>query len=329
MSSPYVVFRLPLVASIIPLFLVLGARVATSAPLPGTNSKHRRLTASPSSLSFGSIQLGSSQIQYETLTNSGNSTVTISQATVTGAGFGWSGLALPLSLNKGQSVTFSALFAPKTGGSASGAITVVSNASNPNLTIALAGAGISAGRLTSSASALNFGIVTVGTSKSLTTTLTATASSVTVSSATSTSAEFRLTGLSLPKTIAAGQSASFALTFTPQSSGAASGSISLASNASNTPTVETLTGSGTATPSHSVSLDWTSSTSAVVGYNVYRSVTSGGPYTKINPALDASTSYLDSSVQGGKTYYYVSTAVDTKGVESVRSSQLQAVIPSP
>jgi len=125
---------------------------------------------------------------------------------------------------------------------------------NPDLTVALSGTGISAGQLTSSATALNFGSVTVGTSKTLTATLTATGSSVTVSSATSTSPEFRLGGLSFPKTITAGQSASFTLTFTPQSSGTASGSISLTSNAANTPTVETLTGSGTATPPHSVDL---------------------------------------------------------------------------
>jgi len=152
---------------------------------------------------------------------------------------------------------------------------------------------------------------------------------VTISSATTSSPEFRLSGLSFPKTITAGQSASFTLTFTPQSSGAASGSISLISNAANAPTVETLTGSGTTTSLHDVSLYWNSSSSAVVGYNVYRSTTSGGPYTRINPALDVSTSYNDSSVKGGITYYYVNTAVDTSGVESKYSNQLQAVIPGP
>jgi fibronectin type 3 domain-containing protein len=138
-----------------------------------------------------------------------------------------------------------------------------------------------------------------------------------------------LSALSFPKTITAGQSASFTLSFTPQSSGAASGNISFISNAANTPTVETLTGSGTTTPLHDVSLYWNSSPSAVVGYNVYRSTTSGGPYTRINPALDVSTRYDDSSVKGGITYYYVNTAVGTSGVESKYSNQLQAVIPGP
>ena len=69
-------------------------------------------------------------------------------------------------------------------------------------------------------------------------------------------------------------------------------------NASNTPMVETLTGPGTATASHSVGLDWNPSPSAVVGYNVYRGAKSGGPYTKVNPVLNASTSYVDNSVRG-------------------------------
>jgi fibronectin type 3 domain-containing protein len=67
---------------------------------------------------------------------------------------------------------------------------------------------------------------------------------------------------------------------------------------------------------------------AVVGYNLYRGATSGGPYAKVNPVLNASTSYTDNSVQAGTTYYYVSTAVNGSGTESTYSNQLQAGIPS-
>ena len=215
------------------------------------------LAASPSSLDFGNIQVGGGGTQSQTLTNSGSSTVTIFQAAITGEGFGLSGLSLPVSLGQGESVTFSVTFTPKVGGDTSGAIDVVSNAVNPNLAVALSGTGVSAGQLTSSAGALDFGNVAVGTSKAITATLSAGGSSVTITSATSTSAEFQLAGLSLPTTLAAGQSVPVSLTFTPQSSGAASGSISLISNAANTPMIETLSGSGTAaTSSHTVSLRW-------------------------------------------------------------------------
>lgn len=303
------------------LFLLTAASPAAWAS--------RSLASSPSSVTFGNVQVGSKQAQYETLTNSGDSMVTISQATVTGAGFSVSGLSLPLSLNRGQSVTFTVLFTPKASGVASGGISVASNANNPSLSIALSGTGFSGGQLTSSPTTLNFGSVPLGSSKALPATLTAIGSSVTVSSASTTNSEFTLAGLSLPKTISAGQSVSFSLIFAPRVSGTASGSISLASNAAQTPTVENLTGSGMAGTQHSVGLSWIASTSSVVGYNVYRSSTSGGPYARLTNVLDVSTNYMDSSVQSGQTYYYVSTAVDSRGVESQYSNLRQAVIPSP
>ena len=321
MSFPQGTSRLRILVFMIPVFLISAASVASSPSGKG-------LSASPSSVTFGNIQVGSSQTQYETLTNSGDSMVTISQATITGSAFRFTGLSLPLSLDKGHSVTFRVGFSPNAEGRSSGGISVVSNPSNQNLAIPLSGTGISAGQLTSDAAALNFDAVTVGTSKTLTATLTATKSSVTVSSATSTSSEFRLGGISFPTTIAPGQSTSVTLIFTPRTSGVASGSISFISNAANTPTVETLTGSGTAATSHRVSLSWNSTPSAV-GYNIYRSATAGGPYTKLNSALNSGTNYIDASVEGGTTYYYVSTAVARSGVESKCSKQLLVVIPSP
>jgi hypothetical protein len=284
MPFPQSSLRFLSLVSAIPVFLVSAMRVAKPATVQA--SGNRTLTSSPSSVSFGNLRVGSSQTQYETLTNSGNSMLTISQATITGAGFSLAGLSLPLNLDKEQSVTFRIIFFPRAAGSASGAISVISNASSPNLTIAVSGTSTGAGQLSSSAPALNFGSVTVGTSQAVTVSLTAAQSNVTISSATSTSSEFRLSGLTLPKTIAPGQAVWFTLTFTPQSSGGASGSISLTSDAANTPTLETLTGTGIAV-GHSVSLRWNSSTSPVAGYNVYRSTKSGGPYTRVNSALSA------------------------------------------
>jgi fibronectin type 3 domain-containing protein len=84
-----------------------------------------------------------------------------------------------------------------------------------------------------------------------------------------------------------------------------------------------------AAPQHSVALNWQSSSSSVVGYNVYRGGKSGGPYSKLSSSLDPSTSYTDSSVMGGSTYFYVVTSVDGSGNESVFSNQVQANIPTP
>ena len=79
---------------------------------------------------------------------------------------------------------------------------------------------------------------------------------------------------------------------------------------------------------HTVGLSWDASTSAnVVGYNVYRGPSANGPNTKINSSLDPNTTYSDTTLQAGETYYYVTTAVDNQGVESAYSNLSEATIP--
>src|SRR5579862_4917068 len=46
-------------------------------------------------------------------------------------------------------------------------------------------------------------------------------------------------------------------------------------------------------------------------YNVYRGVTSGGPYVLQTATPIPNTFYRDDSVSPGTTYYYVMTAIDT------------------
>jgi hypothetical protein len=297
-------------------------------PLTGAGTPAGQLMANPAGLAFGSVQVGGSLTLSASLTNTGGSSVTISQATAAGSGFGISGLNVPLTLNPGASVTFSALFAPQSAGSASGAITVVSNAPNPTSTVSLTGTGLAQGQLTLTPTSSNFGDAAVGSSVSQTGSFSASGTSVTVSSASLNGAEFSLSGISLPLTLAAGQSVPFTLTFAPQAAGSASAVLSVASNAANSPTGN-LSGVGTAPLQHSVSLSWTDTGSGIMGYNVYRGSASGGPYTKINSALDPAAEYADSSVVAGQTYYYVATAVEDNGMESAYSNETQGVVPTP
>jgi hypothetical protein len=297
--------------------------------LSGTGVVPGYLSANPTSLNFGSVQVGNNQSQYESWTNTGGGSVTITQATVSGYAFSVSGLNLPQTLNSGQSITFAVTFAPTSAGSATGSISAVSNASDPNLSVSLSGSATSQGQLSASPATGGFGNVVVGTSQSQTGTLSASGASVTVSSVSSNSSEFTVSGITFPLTLAAGQKTSYTVTFAPQLTGTASASVIFASNASNSPATESLTGTGNAAPQHSVALSWSASTSAVAGYNVYRGSQSGGPYTKINSALEALTSYSDTTVQAGQTYYYATTAVDSSGIESTYSGQVQAVIPTP
>jgi glycosidase len=61
------------------------------------------------------------------------------------------------------------------------------------------------------------------------------------------------------------------------------------------------------------------------GYNVYRSLVTGGGYTRLNASPLAGNTYSDGAVVNGRLYYYVVTAVDDAGNESVRSNEAQAL----
>jgi hypothetical protein len=175
---------------------------------------------------------------------------------------------------------------------------------------------------------MSFNTVTIGTTLSENGSVTAGGGSVTLSSASSSNSQFTLGGLTLPVTIAAGQSVPFTLTFAPTATGTASANISFFTSTS-TSASETASGTG-ATIQHTVDLSWNASTStSITGYNVYRGTVSGGPYSKINSVLDPSMSYGDSTVQSGQAYYYVTTAVDSAGVESSYSNQVQVGVPFP
>jgi hypothetical protein len=309
---------------------ISGSSTVVNFALSGTGVTPATLSATPASITFTSVQAGQNQTQTETVKNTGGVNATISQATATGTGFSVTGLSLPATLTPGQSASFSVTFAPQSAGNFSGGVAISSNASNPNLSVALSGTatGQTQGQLSVSPTTINVGNVTVGTSGTQTGTLNAAGASITVSSVSVGSAEFVISGL--PVTIPAGQSANFTVTFTPQASGVASVSASFTSNASNSPTPATVTGTGMAAPVHTVSLSWTASTSPnIVGYNIYRRTGTTGSFTQINSGLNATTTYVDTSVADGQTYYYETTAVNSSNEESEPSTPISVVIPAP
>jgi len=97
----------------------------------------------------------------------------------------------------------------------------------------------------------------------------------------------------------------------------------LASQASNPFTLAVL---------HNVQVSWTSSpTPTVNGYNVYRGTASG--HEALLTGVGDMTSYADTAVTPGQTYYYYVTAVILcNGVviaESGPSNEVSATVPSP
>lgn len=303
-----------------------GANPSLTIPLSGTGVAPGQLTSNPSSEDFGSVNVGSQQTASETITNTGGSSVNISQVEVTGTGFAVSGITAPMTLSAGQSATFTMAFTPQTATAASGSVKITSNASNPTLTITLSGTGTApqAGQLSVSPATLALGNVVVGQSGTASGSLTASGGSVTVTAASTNNSAFSIGGLSLPLTIPSGQSAAFTVTFSPQTASSASATLTITSNALSSTITEALTGTGTPAPTHLVNLSWTASTSTdVVSYNVYRAPFTNsacGAFAKINPVPDTTTLYTDSTVANSTSYCYATTAVDTSNAESSYSN---------
>ncbi|HEX8521614.1 MAG TPA: choice-of-anchor D domain-containing protein [Tepidisphaeraceae bacterium] len=70
--------------------------------------------------------------------------------------------------------------------------------------------------------------------------------------------------------------------------------------------------------SNGIAIDWNNNTEVnLAGYNVYRSSSSSGPWTKLNTnGLLTTSDYQDSGAPAGQTSYYKITAVDNVGNES-------------
>ncbi len=252
------------------------------------------------------------------MSNSSTAAVTISNLGVTGAGFSRSAVTLPLTLAVGQSAAIAVKFAPTAAGGVTGSLQITSNATNASIVVALSGTGTAApqGTLTVNPQSLAFGSVLIGSSANQTVTLSNTSgTAVTVSKVSATGAGFSQSGLTLPLTLASGQTASFTATFAPQTAGSASGSIQITSNATNSSASVALTGTGS-TVQHSVDVAWDASTPAASGYNVYRSTQSGGPFTKLNAAPITVLIFTDNTVSSGVTYFYTVTSVAADGSES-------------
>ena len=220
-----------------------------SVPLTGTGVQSQQtllLTVSPQSVSFGNVPVGSNGSQTVSLLNTGNGPVNVSQATMAGNGFGMSGLAVPMTLGPGQTTAFTVSFAPAGAGSASGNISVVSNAANSVSTVALSGMGVQP-QISAAPGSVSFGTVTVGQTSSQTVTLTnAGGAPLNITQLAGPGTGFSLTGLALPLTLAPGKSTAFAVSFTPTSGASSSSSLMLMSNAPTSPTTIPLSGAGSA-----------------------------------------------------------------------------------
>lgn len=216
--------------------------LAIASPLHARQATNQ-LVCTPSSVRFGAVVLGQSEIQELVLTNTGETSVAISAIGTNSSEYSVSGISLPATVNAGQSITLSVTFTPESNGEAVAKITITSNANDSNLEVGIEGAGVKSQVLTASPSSLSFGAVSVGSSASLSVVVSnAHTWKETITALPVTGSAFSVRGPSLPITLASGQSVTLSVSFAPQTAGVVAGNIFLTGDSLNIP----LSGTGTA-----------------------------------------------------------------------------------
>lgn len=120
-----------------------GGASATTTP-PNNTPSAGVFQFSSSSLDFGSVNVGSSKAMTISMSNTGGSSLTVTQFSMNSQVFAMSGVTLPLTLNPGQSTNGTITFTPAAAGSASGTVSAIVNSSAAG-TLNLTGSGAASG----------------------------------------------------------------------------------------------------------------------------------------------------------------------------------------
>ena len=229
-------------------------------------------SATPSSLSFGSQRVGTtSPTQSVTIRNTGTGTLTIGTVSA-GSGFAVSTACNGAAITSGGTCVFAASFTPTSAGAKSGSITIPSNGSQ--MTVGLQGQGVEP-VVSLSKTTHTFGLQRVGTTSSpVTLTITNSGTSDLSLQSLSVSGQFGITGNCNGVKLVPGGTCSLTATFSPASTGAKSGTITIPSDAAGSPSTVTLSGTGGSpsialnTASHDFGEQATGTTSAAQSFTI-------------------------------------------------------------
>jgi hypothetical protein len=205
------------------------------------------LTASPLTLSFGTVLVGESASTTAILTNNGSANVTISQVNSTNGSFQTSGITFPITLTPGEAATLSVSFVPTAAGVNSGTLTVASNASNTPTNISVTGTGQAAlPAVNLSPNSLTFASQTLSTTSAIQNiTLTNSGTAALTLSSIAASGDFAQTN-NCGTSLAASAVCTISVTFTPTATGTRTGAITFTDNAAASPQQLSLNGTGVA-----------------------------------------------------------------------------------
>ncbi len=323
------------------LLAVTAAAVSLAsgcASVANPSSASSALSVVPAAVDFKAVVIGEKNSQALTITNISASPIGLRSLRVTHSNFALRSARVPTVLEPGAKFTTSVAFAPSSAATVRGELVLYSPDFREPLNIPLSGSGEKADpALQVSPASVNFGTRPTASSNFQTVSLKNGGNvSLRLESARVSSAAFSISGFSAGVSLAPGQQVSFQVWFRPSSTGAWSGTISVAASSLSAPVKLAISGGASSTaataPSsvaaHLVTLDWDASTSSVAGYHVYRGESSGGPYNRITGSLLTAINYSDSSVASGSHYFYVVTAVESDGAESAFSNEVSADIPN-
>jgi F5/8 type C domain/Pectate lyase superfamily protein/Abnormal spindle-like microcephaly-assoc'd, ASPM-SPD-2-Hydin len=205
--------------------------------LPDNGSQ---ISVSPTALGFGSVATGSaSSAQAVTVTNSGSASASVGSVATSGDFSQTNNCGS--SIAAGSSCTVDVTFRPTAAGSRSGSLTVT--AAGVTSTVPLSGTGVSPGPiLSANPSSVSFPGTVVGGTATQTVSVTNTGTTSATVSGVSTSGDYSQTNNC--GTLAVNASCTVTVTFRPTTSGTRAGTVTVTSNANNSPTQISLTGSG-------------------------------------------------------------------------------------
>lgn len=266
------------------------------------------LSANPATLAFGQVPTGAKVTQSISISNTGNTTTTITGATGPGAPFSAGSLpANGTTLAAGASVSVPVTFAPTAAGSFSATLTITS--STGTVSVPITGTGIAgAPRMTLSPTTVNFGTVPVGSTASATFTISNTGNTVlTLNKAAPPAAPFGAPNpVSEGQQLNPGDTITQTVTFSPTAAGAATGAYLITGNDNQGAQSVTLTGTGAAGGA-SGSIP----SPAAGGWKLNGAATQNGAVTTLTPAT---------TNQAGDVVY--PTAVSTTGLHVHFTAQL-------
>jgi hypothetical protein len=219
--------------------------------LTGVGVTAPAVSLSPTSLTFNSINVGTtSAAQNVTLTNTGSATLTVTSI-VASANFGETNTC-GTSVAAGKSCTISVTFTPPYAGSFNGTITITDNASNSPQQVTLSGTGVGGTpQAVPSPTTVTFATQLVNTTspqQTITLTNPGTGNLLITGVTTSSTTMFPITNncpISPSFVAPNGGSCTILVAFKPSSSGTKTGTVTITDNAAGSPQAVSLTGTGT------------------------------------------------------------------------------------